>query len=171
VVTVRYRVEVRTTDPATRDAAAVVERTLRDPRGWVRANFRLVRDETAPYVVVLAEADEVDRLCLPYDTYGRYSCQNGPVVALNADRWRTATPEWTGDLASYRQMLVNHEVGHLLGRHHPPPPQCPRPGQPARVMAQQSTELNGCLPNPWPLAQEVTEAARHDEPLAPPYRR
>ncbi len=35
-------------------------------------------------------------------------------------------------------------------------------------MSQQSTELNGCLPNPWPLAQEIRDAARHDEPLAPP---
>ncbi len=36
-------------------------------------------------------------------------------------------------------------------------------------MAQQSTELNGCLPNPWPLPEELEAAARHDEPLAPPY--
>ena len=169
VVTVAYRVQVRTTDAATRDFAATLERTLGDPRGWQRAGFRLVRDDAAAYVVVLAEADEVDRLCLPYRTFGKYSCQNGPVVALNADRWRTATPTWTGDLATYRQMLVNHEVGHLLGQHHPPAPQCPQAGRPALVMSQQSTELDGCRPNPWPLPEEVELAARHDEPLAPPY--
>ena len=171
VVEVRYRVQVRTADPATRGAAAVIERTLADPRGWQRAGFRLVRDPQASFVVVLAEAAEVDRLCLPYDTFGTYSCQNGPVVALNADRWRTATPQWTGDLPTYRQMLVNHEVGHLLGQHHPPDPQCATPGLPAPVMSQQSTELDGCLPNPWPLEEEVVRAARHDEPLAPPYER
>jgi len=131
----------------------------------------LVHDETAEYRVIVAEPAEVDRLCLPYDTYGRYSCQNGPVVALNAERWRTATPQWTGDLATYRQMLVNHEVGHLLGMRHPPEPQCPVPGRPALVMSQQSTELDGCLPNPWPLPQEIERAARHDLPLAPPYDR
>jgi hypothetical protein len=169
VVTVRYRVEVRARGVAS--FPGVVARTLDDPRGWERAGFRLVRDDDAPYLVVLAEAAEVDRLCRPYDTYGKYSCQNGPVVALNADRWRYATPEWTGDLATYRQMLVNHEVGHLLGMHHPPKPQCPRPGVPARVMAQQSTELDGCLPNPWPLPAEVRRAARHDLPLAPPFSR
>ena len=172
-VEVRYRVEVRTGDAATADAARVVEDTLTDPRGWSRAGFSLVRDDdpATPFVVVLAEAAEVDRLCLPYDTFGRYSCQNGPVVALNADRWRTATPEWTGDLDTYRQMLVNHEVGHLLGQHHPPSPQCPAPGELAPVMAQQSTELDGCLPNPWPLPAEVELAARHEEPLAPPFER
>ena len=168
VVEVRYRVRVRARGVGS--FPRVLEATLGDPRGWRRAGFRLVRDDAnAPYTVVIAEAAEVDRLCRPYDTYGKYSCQNGPVVAFNADRWRYATPEWTGDLATYRRMLVNHEMGHLLGLHHPPAPQCPRPGAPALVMAQQSTELGGCLPNPWPLPEEVARAARHDLPLAPPY--
>ncbi|HVE99247.1 MAG TPA: DUF3152 domain-containing protein [Mycobacteriales bacterium] len=166
---VRYRIERRTEDAVTAGFADVVTSTLTDPRGWQRAGFRLIEAADAAYVVVLAEAAEVDRLCRPYDTYGTYSCQNGPVVALNADRWRTATPEWTGDLATYRQMLVNHEVGHLLGQHHPPSPQCPLRGRPALVMSQQSTELGGCRPNPWPLPAEIVRAARHDEPLAPPY--
>ena len=169
VVTVRYRVEVRARGVGS--FPGVVDATLHDPRGWQRAGFRLVRDDRARYVVVVAEAAEVDRLCRPYDTYGKYSCQNGPVVAINADRWRSATPEWTGDLATYRQMLVGHEFGHLLGMHHPPKPQCPRRGALAPLMAQQSTELNGCRPNPWPLPSEVRRAARHDLPLAPPFAR
>ena len=170
-VEVRYRIERRVDDAATAGFEAVVRATLEDARGWERAGFRLVEDPAAEYVVVLAEGPEVDRLCHPYTTRSTYSCQNGPVVALNADRWRFATPQWTGDLAGYRQMLVNHEVGHLLGRHHPPAPQCPAPGRPAPVMAQQSTELDGCLPNPWPLDAEIEAARRHDEPLAPPYER
>jgi hypothetical protein len=166
-IVVRYRLERRTTDEATSDFEAVAEATLTDVRGWGRAGFVLERrDDDAPYLVVLAEGDEVDRLCRPYDTFGKYSCQNGTTVALNADRWRAATPKWTGDLADYRRMLVNHEVGHLLGMHHPKP-QCPHPGEPAPVMNQQSTELDGCLPNPWPLDDEIAVAARHDAPLAP----
>jgi hypothetical protein len=144
--------------------------TLHDPRGWERAGFRFVERADGPYRIVLAEAERTQALCRPYDVYVKYSCQNGPVVALNADRWRTATPEWTGDLPAYRQMLVNHEVGHLLGMHHPDV-QCPAQGRPARIMAQQSTELNGCLPNPWPLDDEAARAARHDQPLAPPFSR
>ena len=69
VVTVAYRVEVRTSDAATRDAAGVVERTLDDPRGWEQAGFELERRADAPFVVVLAEAEEVDRMCRPYDTF------------------------------------------------------------------------------------------------------
>ena len=168
-VRIAYRLERRTADDATGDFASVVGSTLADPRGWERAGFRFEADAPdAPYLIVLAEGDEVDRLCRPYDTFGRYSCQNGPVVALNADRWRSATPKWTGDLADYRRMLVNHEVGHLLGMRHPEP-QCPTPGRPAPIMNQQSTELDGCLPNPWPLDAEIADAARHVRKLAPAY--
>lgn len=167
-VEVRYRIERRTDDPATEGFEEVVRATLDDPRGWQRAGFRLVHDPEARYVIVLAEGPEVDELCEPYDTGGRYSCQIGPVVALHADRWRTATPQWTGDLGTYRRYLVNHEVGHLLGLHHPTP-QCPAEGLAAAIMSQQSTELGGCHPNGWPLDWEIELASRHELPLAPGY--
>ena len=168
-VVVPIRIERRVSDPATAGFAAAVRDTLTDRRGWSRAGFSFTFVDSAPYTVVLAEGQEVDGLCRPYVVRSRYSCQNGPVVALNADRWRTATPEWTGDLESYRTMLVNHEVGHLLGQHHPATA-CPGPGQQAPVMAQQSTELGLCAPNPWPLDWEVACAARHVEPIAPGYQ-
>lgn len=165
---VPLRVESRVDDVPTAAFRETVEAILTDDRGWQRAGFRFVFDDPdAPFHLVLAEGPEVDELCLPLDTYGLYSCQNGPVVALNADRWRTATPEWTSTLEEYRVMLVNHEVGHLLHLHHPLP-QCPGEGLPAPVMAQQSTELGVCTANPWPLQWEVDLAAEQREPLAPP---
>jgi len=162
-VAVAYRVEVRARGVA--DFPAVVDSVLADPRGWSRAGFALQRRDDAPYLVVVAEGTEVDALCRPYDTGGRFSCQLGPVVAINADRWRVATPQWTGNLATYRQMLVNHEVGHLLGQKHR---RCQGTGL-APIMEQQSTNLGACRPNPWPLDDEIERAARHDLPLAPPY--
>lgn len=168
-VVVALRLERHVVDEATAAFVDVVRATLTDPRGWARAGFTFTFDAgQAPFTVVLAEGGEVDELCRPYVVRSAYSCQNGPVVALNADRWRTATPEWTGTLDDYRRMLVNHEVGHLLGQHHPLVA-CPAPGVPAPVMAQQSTELDGCAPNPWPLDWEVACAARRLEPLAPGY--
>jgi len=163
-VPIAYRVEVRARGVG--DFPTVVDSVLGDPRGWSRAGFALQRRDDAPYLVVVAEGPEVDALCRPYDTGGRFSCQLGPVVAINADRWRVATPQWTGDLPTYRQMLVNHEVGHLLGQKHR---RCARAGGPAPIMEQQSTNLGACLPNPWPLDDEIERAARHDLPLAPPY--
>ncbi|MCU1600687.1 MAG: putative rane protein [Frankiales bacterium] len=166
-VVVRYRVERRTSDPATAGFAGTVVATLSDARGWQRGDVRLVHDQRATYRVLLVEPAEAERLCRPYDVYRKYSCQNGPLVVLNAERWRHATNQWTGTLPAYRQMLVNHEFGHLLGLHHPSA-QCARGGTLAPVMAQQSTELGSCLPNPWPLGWEVALLARHTLPLAPP---
>lgn len=169
-VRIDLKLERRVGDAATETFASVVRETLKDQRGWEPAGFEFRFADDAPYTVVLAEGPEVDRMCRPYDTSGKYSCQNGPVVALNADRWRSATPQWTGDLDTYRRMLVNHEVGHLLSQHHPKV-QCPKRGEAAPVMAQQSTELDGCLPNPWPLPWEIECAGRHHEPIAPGYEK
>jgi hypothetical protein len=171
-IEISLRLDRRVADPATEDFDDAVRSTLTDERGWERAGFRFAFDSAdAPYTVVLAEGHEVDELCAPYDTGGRFSCQIGPVVALNADRWREATPQWTGDLATYRQMLVNHEVGHLLGQNHPEV-SCPGHSEPAPVMTQQSTSLGDCLPNPWPLDWEVACASiRGLRPLAPPFER
>ena len=163
IVEVRYRVDVRAT--GAEGFAAFLAETMSDPAGWSRAGFRVVEDGSAAFTVVVAEGAEVDALCLPYDTGGRFSCQNGPVVAINAQRWREGVPHWTGDLASYRRMLLNHEMGHLLGQHHRP---C-SPGRPAPVMYQQSGSLKGCLANDRPLDEEIARAARHDLKLAPAY--
>lgn len=168
VTEIAVRLERAVDDDATAAFAEVVMSTLTDPRGWSRAGFAFTFSDDAPYTIVLAEGPDVDARCLPYDTSSRFSCQLGPVVALNADRWRMATPEWTGDLDGYRRMLVNHEVGHLLGQHHPVAG-CTTPGEPAAIMVQQSTELDGCLANPWPLDWEIECAASGIEPLAPPY--
>jgi hypothetical protein len=146
----------------------LVQETLTDPRGWEPAGFEFRFSEDGPYRVLIAEGPDVDATCAPYTTGGRFSCQIGPTVALNAERWREAVPTWTGSLVDYRRMLVNHEVGHLIGRHHARPA-CASPGEPAAVMWQQSAGLDGCEPNPWPLPWELACAARHDEPIAPPY--
>lgn len=163
---IAYRVEVRTGDPATARFPEVVGDVLADPRGWRRAGVVFVRDRAAPYRIVIAEGHEVDRLCEPYETGGRFSCQNGPVVAINAERWRHATADWPGSLAAYRVMLVNHEVGHLLHLHHPDP-QCPEAGLPSPVMAQQSSGAGPCRAHPWPLQWEIDLVAQRREPLAP----
>ncbi len=165
-IPVRFETAV---DTATAEGfATFVAGVLTDPRGWEQAGFRFVFRDDAPYTILLAEPAQVDAACQPYDVGGRFSCQIGPLVALNADRWRSATETWPLDLLAYRTMLVNHEVGHLLGRHHVRP-KCGAAGGTAAVMAQQSSGLDGCQANPWPLPWEIDCAARHDEPIAPGY--
>jgi hypothetical protein len=166
-IPIRLRIDRRVDDAATLEFAETVEEILTDQRGWEQAGFLFSFDgDEADYTVILAEGPEVDALCAPYTTRSRFSCQIGPVVALNADRWRGAVESWPGSLLEYQMMLTNHEVGHLLGQHHPAV-FCTTDGEPAALMAQQSSGVGGCLANPWPLAWEIRCAALHAEPLAP----
>ena len=72
-------------------------------------------------------------------------------MCIRDSRWAQGSRTY-GDKAmvSYRQMLINHEVGHRLGHGHV---NCRTPGALAPVMQQQtkSLDIDGikCKPNPW----------------------
>lgn len=131
------------------DVATQVDAVLADERGWTGAagtTFDRV-EAAADLRVRLASPDTTDRLCAPLVTRGQVSCRNGDLVVLNAVRWAVGVPHYGGRVAEYRRYVVNHEVGHALGRGHV---SCPAPGAPAPVMVQQTHGLQGCRPNPWP---------------------
>ncbi|CAN5484272.1 hypothetical protein BH09ACT12_BH09ACT12_23930 [soil metagenome] len=67
---------------------------------------------------------------------------------LNAWRWLNGADAYEGNLNDYRRYLVNHEVGHALGKAHVG---CPGSGLPAPVMMQQTKGLGECSANPWPV--------------------
>lgn len=122
---------------------------LSDTRGWIGeldVAFRVVT-EGDPYLrISLASPDTVDRLCRPLETRGKYSCWNGRRVLLNLWRWHAGAPPFR-HLRDYRLYLINHEVGHALGRDHRT---CGTPGGLAAVMMQQTKGVGECEPNPWP---------------------
>lgn len=152
---VTYRVEVERGLPfRAAGFARAVDRTLGDPRSWSgRTGRPLVRVEgEADLRIVLASPRTTDRLCAPLDTRGKVSCRNGEDVVINALRWAEGAASYAGDLAAYRIYVVNHEVGHGLGRGHVP---CTGAGDPAPVMLQQTLGLRGCRANPWPTDAEV----------------
>ncbi len=131
------------------ELAAMVDEVLGDPRSWIAegdVGFR--RIETGGlFTLVVATADTVDQLCVPLQTNGFFSCGRNGWVALNLNRWLTATDSWTADLTEYRTYLINHEVGHYLARPHV---SCPGSGQLAPVMMQQTKGTGECQPNGWP---------------------
>ena len=147
------RVQVEDGLPVDGEAfAEYVMRTLNDERGWGHdgsVSFVAV-EEGQHFSVALATPGVVDELCVPLRTAGQYSCGRNGFAALNADRWAYGAEPFLdggGSLPQYRQYLVNHEVGHLLGKQHTP---CPEAGGPAPTMLQQTMRLEGCTPNGWP---------------------
>lgn len=159
---VRGRENVSDLEALASEAVAVYA----DPRGWsLGGSVRFDRVASGGDFTLWLAADGV------MSTFGgacdvEWSCRNGRHVVINEDRWLGATDSWNdagASLATYRQMVLNHETGHWLGFGHGV---CSGPGRLAPVMQQQSMALTGCAPNPWPLVSEQASlAARRGVPL------
>jgi hypothetical protein len=148
---VRYIVEVEEGLPFDGDEFAdEVHRILNDERGWGQAGrTRFVRVDggDVAFRVSLSSPDLTDEMCAPLRTFGQVSCYANGRAVINALRWGAGAETYEGDVASYREYLISHEVGHGLGHGHV---NCPEPGALAPVMVQQTKSLQGCRPNPWP---------------------
>ncbi|TFV66347.1 UNVERIFIED_ORG: DUF3152 domain-containing protein [Bacillus sp. AZ43] len=135
--------------------ARAVEATLADPRSWGsggQMSFQRVGAAEAAaggfeFKVSLVSPGSMETYCPGVGTGGYTSCRYADRAVINLARWATAVPDYEGDVATYRQYVVNHEVGHVFGHGHQ---DCPGPGQVAPVMQQQTLGLEGCTKNAWP---------------------
>ncbi|MGY1894830.1 DUF3152 domain-containing protein [Nocardia gipuzkoensis] len=150
--------------------AKMIDSTLANPKSWVhdpRFAFRRVDQGEADFRISLTSRGSSRKECgfdIPIDT----SCYNAASrrVVLSEVRWVRGALAFEGDIGSYRQYLINHEVGHAIGYHQHQA--CETEGGLAPVMMQQTfgTENNdiaaldphGVVPmdgkhcrfNPWP---------------------
>lgn len=157
---VRYRVDVEQglgLDPQL--FAEAVQRTLNDPRSWGHGGamtFERVPGGEADFVITLASPGTTGTWCAKSGldtTVDNVSCDSAATerVMINAFRWAQGSPTYGADqMLAYRQMLINHEVGHRLGHGHV---SCQTPGALAPIMQQQTKSLDidniHCRPNPW----------------------
>ncbi len=156
--------------------ARMVSETLANPKSWTHnPQFAFTRvDATSPeppdFRVSLTSPMTIRGGC-GYDIQLEASCYNPaytdgqPRVFVNEARWVRGAVPFQGDVGSYRQYLINHEVGHAIGyqRHE----QCPENGALAPIMMQQtfstsnddaakfdpgtvSADGKTCRFNPWP---------------------
>jgi hypothetical protein len=154
----RFRVAVDRGLRVSRDAfIAGVRRVLCDRRSWIASGrVRFVYDARGPYVITLRTREATEQRCrflTGLSVNEHYSCASAWAreAVLNADRWLYGSPTWPGAVEQYRALLVNHEIGHVLGQGHRG---CSGAG-PAPVMMQQSKGMGGCRANEWPLAYEI----------------
>jgi Protein of unknown function (DUF3152) len=157
----RFRVAVeKGSGEDAQEFAEQVAATLGDPRSWTgggRLRLQMVTgSDPADFTVYLATRDTAGRMCERGGTNIRIggvpftSCRTTGKAIINLDRWRLSSRPYLDakvPLATYRQYVINHEVGHELGHHHQG---CPKAGGPAPVMLQQTITLRGCVPYAWP---------------------
>lgn len=175
----RYTVEVENNlDPTMYggDAAfaQMVDQTLANPKGWTHnPQFAFIRiDAGKPDFRISLVSPVTVREGCGYEFRLETSCYN-PVygidrqarVFINEARWVRGAVPFEGDVGSYRQYVINHEVGHAIGyvRHEP----CDKQGGLAPVMMQQTFSTSNddgakfdpefvkadgktCRFNPWP---------------------
>ena len=153
--------------------ARMVDQTLANPKGWThdpRFAFRRIdaSDPAEPDFRISLTSQMTIREACGYTIQLEVSCYNPGIerVLLNEPRWVRGAIAFQGDIGSYRQYLINHEVGHAIGyQGHQP---CETDGGLAPVMMQQSfgtanndiatldpagvVPMDGksCRFNPWP---------------------
>lgn len=178
----RYTVEVENgIDPTAfggDDAfARMVDQTLANPKSWTHnPQFAFIRvdaiEQGNPDFRISLSSPMTVREGCGYEFPLETSCYNPsygpdgqPRVFINEARWVRGAVPFEGDVGSYRQYVINHEVGHAIGylAHEA----CDKQGGLAPVMMQQtfSTADNDaakfdpdwvkpdgktCRFNPWP---------------------
>ncbi|MFI9600770.1 DUF3152 domain-containing protein [Streptomyces sp. NPDC052043] len=139
--------------------AAAVQKTLNDDRSWAHngaRTFERVSSGRPDFVITLASPGTTATWCAKSGldtTVDNVSCDSAATerVMINAYRWAQGSKTYGDEMYAYRQMLINHEVGHRLGYGHV---SCDTDGALAPVMQQQTKFLDHdgihCLPNSWP---------------------
>lgn len=117
---------------------------LNNPDGWNTHGYTFEYSEKNPNIVIrLSSPSTIVKECgLPHNL----SCaeMNGTTIYLNADRWFSGAPASKLSLENYREYMVLHEVGHILGFDHA---KCPCKGCSAPIMMQQTLGIGKCNPN------------------------
>ncbi|MEU5843425.1 DUF3152 domain-containing protein [Rhodococcus sp. NPDC047139] len=99
--------------------ATMVDRTLADPRSWIgdpALAFRRVDTGDPDFRISLTSQMTIREGC-GYDIPLEGSCFNPSMerVFINEARWVRGAIAFQGDIGSYRQYVLNHEVGHAIG--------------------------------------------------------
>jgi hypothetical protein len=130
-------------DFSLQDFARDVAICLADPNGWESKGYRFFQVKRNPQVVIHLTSKAGLRKVGCLDTL---SCAElgGHEVRINADNWKHGSAKSGQDLDGYRQYVISHEIGHILGHDHA---KCPGKGHLAPIMIQQTLGLHGCLPN------------------------
>ena len=116
---------------------------LHDPNGWAKHGYNFTEVSSNENVLIsLSSPKTISKVC----GFSNLSCAEvgGNRMYLNADRWFNGSSKSKLPLINYRQYMVSHEMGHILGHKHE---KCSHKGYPAPIMMQQTLGIANCSPN------------------------
>jgi Protein of unknown function (DUF3152) len=116
-----------------------VNHYLHDPAGWMAKGYKFQLQKSKPDVTFILSKDRPDLQGLSF------AHPKKGIVEVNATNWKQGVSKTHLSLYAYRQYVISHEMGHMLGYEH----SNPHPhGQPVPVMHQQSRlGIEGFKPN------------------------
>ena len=118
---------------------------LNDPDGWSKFGYFFEPVEFNEDVLIhLASTATIDKKCGNVQTGLSCAELGGKLVYLNSERWFNGSKKSGHSLENYRQYMVSHEIGHILGHGHK---KCPCKDCAAPIMMQQTLGLERCKPN------------------------
>lgn len=142
--TVRYKVIIDEDVDVPRQTKELIGIYLNDPHGWSKHGYWFEGVSSNEDVLIrVSSPATIRKVCvLP----GDLSCAElgGKHMYLNAYRWTQGAIHSNLPLDDYRQYMVSHEIGHILGHDHK---KCPCKGCPAPIMMQQTKGIGKCSPN------------------------
>ena len=114
---------------------------LNSPDGWSQDGYFFEQSHNPDVLIRLSSSSTILKIC---GLRGDLSCATlgGHNIYLNAERWFGGAPKSGLDLENYRQYMVSHEMGHILGHEHT---RCS--GGKAPIMMQQTLGIGKCIPN------------------------
>lgn len=142
-----------------------VRTILTDKRGWTKLGyefvfvsnqlFNLIKNKNK-ILIRLSKNETIAKEC-KFNINEKLSCCDTvkKTVLINYYRWQNGSNnnnEHHNSLDDYRIYVINHEVGHALGRGHT---KCnPKKCEKVPVMMQQTLSIGTCKKNVWPLEYE-----------------
>lgn len=128
-----------------------IQSVLTNKRGWKKFgyNFKYIAfSKNVNFTFYFTSEETIQKIC----NLSGLSCAdlNSNIIYINANNWRNGSTKSKLSLDDYRTYVINHEVGHIIGKSHVT---CSGFNK-VPVMVQQTLGIGNCKPNPWPLSIE-----------------
>jgi len=117
---------------------------LNSPDGWSQDGYFFEPSDNGKIRIRLSSTDVINKACGFSGKALSCAILGGTKMYLNAERWFHGSKESKLKLEDYRQYMVSHEMGHILGKEHV---KCSGKGSLAPIMLQHTIGIGECIPN------------------------